>query len=207
MQTLESFNSIPFIKMLEDNILDESAELAYSLHKEKYDNDSIFIKNKIPPAPDTTLMNFKKDDFFSSSYHGYVRNKKIPKGSENSEVLDGSVHTSDPLNEFIRNELGLKEVFARCLIQEPGKCISVHVDYNRNFFGPRKEKLKDLPCGDVKKYVWFLEDQEIGQMWAIGRDNISWKAGDIYQWNWYMPHATANSSNYNRKLLIIIGYH
>jgi len=206
MQTLKSLNDVPFIKMLENNILDESAELAYSLHKEKHKTDSTFIKNKTPPDPNTALMTFKKDDFFSSSFHGYVRNKKIPKGSENSEVIDGTIHDSDPLKEFIRSELGLKEVFARCLIQEPGKCISVHVDYNRNFFGPRKEKLKNLPSGDVKKFVWFLEDQEIGQMWAIGRDNISWKSGDIYHWDWYVPHATANSSNYDRKLLIIIGY-
>jgi len=190
--------------MLEENILEDVAESAYTLHKKTYEDDCDYIGNHMPPDPDIDSIEFGIDKFFGTD-NGYAR-KNIPKGAENSAVKAGTVTASDPLNDYVTNYLKLEESFSRCVIQEPGKCIAVHIDYNRNFFGPRKEKLKEYPAGNFKKYVWFLEDQEIGQMWAIGRNNLSWKAGDIYQWPWYVPHATANSSNYDRKLLIIIGY-
>jgi len=204
MKDLKYYNNQCWINMLENDTLEDIAELAYEKHKEAYKNDCDYIGNHIPPNPNTDLIEFGIDNFFGGG-NGYAR-KNIPRGAENSVVKAGNIADSDPLNEYVRQYLNLKDSFCRYAIQEPGKCVSVHVDYNRKFFSTKKDKLKNLPASDVKKYVWFLEDQQIGQMWAIGRNNISWKAGDIFQWNWYVPHATANSSNYDRNLLIIIGY-
>ena len=49
-------------------------------------------------------------------------------------------------------------------------------------------------------------NRQPGQMFNVGRQFVTWKRGDVVQWPWYMPHATANASNIDRHLLTLIGF-
>ena len=59
---------------------------------------------------------------------------------------------------------------------------------------------------NMRRYVWFLQDWQCGWMFNVGRQFITWKKGDLVQWPWYMPHATANASEDDRHLLTLIGF-
>lgn len=202
---LEKLSNTKWIEIVKNGTLDEVASIAYSFHKQEYNSDSLYLGNKIPYNIDYTSAKFHKTSFNVPTYGKYERRQISEKITENINIEEGIIGNSEPLMKHIKNEFRLTNAFVKCLIQKPGNCAPVHVDYNRDFLSYNEGKLDNLLAKDIKKYVWFLEDQEIGQMWAIGRDNISWKAGDVYQWPWYMPHATANSSNSDRKLLIICG--
>ena len=59
---------------------------------------------------------------------------------------------------------------------------------------------------DLKKYIIFLKDWVLGQIFMFPKSNITkWKKFDVISFPWYMYHATANTSHQNKELLLVTG--
>lgn len=85
---------------------------------------------------------------------------------------------------------------------------AMHFDLNRSAlikYTPL-EKQKKILAEDKHRYIVFLQDQEMGQIFQVGEQYLSWKAGDIYSFPWYMPHCTANCTAEDRFLLSVAGF-
>jgi len=89
-----------------------------------------------------------------------------------------------------------------------GDVTTVHFDVNRSTlmeYTPESKHKRFTP-EDKHRYIVFLEDQELGQVFQVGEEFVTWKAGDIIGFPWYMPHCTANCSGKpDRYLLSITG--
>lgn len=203
MKQVKNNGGKKWVKMLDDDLVNYFAEDSYHAHRQQFDDDCMYVGNFEIPNISLNNLEYSEDSFYSIDT-GISRNN-LPKASSNS-ILQVCEITDSSLVTFFKATLKVKNVFIRSIVQEPGRVVATHVDYNRGLFGKNRESLKDICAKDIYRYVCFLEDQQIGQMWALGRNSLEWKAGDIYQWPWYVPHATANASDYDRQLLIIVGY-
>lgn len=92
-------------------------------------------------------------------------------------------------------------------VQLPGNITPTHFDRNRTFFKKKipSSRSELLTTKNIKKYVIFLEDQKIGQVFVTGNHTVKWKKGTVIEMPWYMPHATANCSSEKRSLLLVPG--
>ena len=107
----------------------------------------------------------------------------------------------------INQILDLKYNGAQIGVQLPGNITPTHYDRDRTFY---KKKLpveitNTLRIEQIKKYVIFLEDQKIGQVFVTGNHALQWKKGTVIEIPWYMPHATANCSTEKRSLILVPG--
>lgn len=203
MKQVEKNSEKKWVKMLEDDTVNSFAEESYKVHRQQFNDDCEYVGNFTIPNILTKNLEYSEDSFYGKD--SGINRSILPKASANS-ILHVSDITNADLVDFFKNKLELNNVYIRLTKQEPGRVVATHIDYNRGFFGKNRKLLKDVCVKDIYRYVCFLENQEIGQMWALGRNPLEWKAGDIYQWPWYVPHATANASDYDRHLLIIVGY-
>ena len=90
-------------------------------------------------------------------------------------------------------------------LQCPGWMTPVHFDKNRTLCRKiiPKNIYYTLPVIAMKKFVIFLQDHELGHNFQIGYDHLKWKAGDIFEWEWYAPHCTSNHSKIDRQSLSV----
>jgi hypothetical protein len=203
VKRLEQLNEMNWNAVLESGKLEEFAAEAYSIHKQLGLSDSEYIKNEKFCDFHIDQQQVKKDKFDL-----VIDNiaKPRPMGIENSEIDIFEFGQESKVTDFIKKTLELKACLPAHNLQVPGKIYSTHVDYNRTFFRYlAKEQVQNNKAKDIKKFIWFLEDQAIGQFIAVGRDCLVWKAGDIVSWPWYMPHGTANASSQNRPIVMICG--
>jgi len=217
MKQINDYSDKNWLEILDKDEVDTLAEHCYSIHKEKFDDDCQYIGNF--NAPRITVEDkesrsvdskspglYRPTSFDTDGADSKIERKQVPKRAAFNTLIQ--VHDIDDSEtiEFFKNELNLKNIYLKFVKQEPGRVVATHVDYARKFSNDNRQRLKDVCVKDVSRFVYFLEDQKIGQMWSIGRNQIAWKAGDLYEWPWYMPHATANASEYDRNLLILNGY-
>lgn len=117
-----------------------------------------------------------------------------------------------PDHEFAKemaDYFGLRYNFVALNELKTGRMMGTHVDRHRKlvFKHIPREAAENIQPDEKKRYVVFKEDQQIGQMFQVGEEFITnWKAGDIFSFDWYVPHATANASNYDRHLVSVVGY-
>ena len=92
-----------------------------------------------------------------------------------------------------------------CLKKGDHTC--VHVDRVRSMFvhNMPDEEAYRVPVGKVHRMIAFVDDQRHGDFFQVGEEFVRWKAGDIIEIPWYMPHSTANCSDRDRYLLSIMG--
>lgn len=142
---------------------------------------------------------------FYQNKHGYSK----PKNSfSESSVLDVYNYKQDEnLTLEIKQMLNFKSINMCLQIQQPGNIVTVHVDRNRTILGKiiSDEDRQTLDYSNLKRYIYFVEDQQLGQFFQIGKTQLSWKAGDLYEFYHYIPHATANASLQSRSILTIDG--
>lgn len=186
-------------KVINDGV-EKCAKQAYDLHKNLELPDVEFVGNQ-------QFANFVYENLnFARSGLEY-KTAGIPReaapGAENTELFIHTFNQEDPVTDFVKDNLDLQHAIVMLNKQKIGKVVGCHVDYNRSIFNMCKQKNLTLIAKDIKKFIWFLEDQQIGQFFAVGNYNVSWKKGDIISWPWYMPHATANSSFYDRDIVFI----
>jgi hypothetical protein len=65
--------------------------------------------------------------------------------------------------------------------------------------------LNTAQVDDIKKVIYFPDDQKPGQMFQIGEDFLKWQAGDMFEWEWWAPHSASNCGLHPRRSLTIIG--
>lgn len=203
MDRLNELNNMRWHDMLESGNLETLASEAYSLHQQLNLSDSQYIKNQKFCDFEIDYNQVEKDRL-KPVRDGIER--PIPRGAENAELDVFRFGTEGQVVEFVKQSLNLKLCLPIHNLQVPGKIYSVHIDYNRVLFRLfAKEQTQDIVAKGIKKFIWFLEDQCTGQFFGVGRECLTWKAGDIVSWPWYMPHGTANASSQDRPIIMICG--
>ena len=204
MSIIEEYNNRYFHDVMVNEELDTVCHRCFEEHKQNTDKDFWLVDNITPPVLDVDKSTLDpKKEFFARNNGGYDR-KVIPFGD--SRMLIQELDRQGEATSMVKKQFGCEELVLYLHIQEPGTMISYHVDYNRSLFRDYPEKSKTLQIKNMKRWVWFMQDQQIGQMFMVGRKCLHWKAGDVYQWPWYMPHATANASPHDRHILTLIGF-
>lgn len=133
-------------------------------------------------------------------------NNRFP-GADGSELAITVLGNEDPLTRQVADSLGLTKANLRVTRQRPGKISVFHVDINRNFYLKQYgEETKHLLPTETKKFIIFPEDQRAGEFFGFGTDSITWSAGDVFTWPWYMDHGGANSGYQYRYAIVVIGY-
>ena len=204
MSLIEEYNNKYFHDVMVNEELDTVCHGCFEEHKQNTNEDFWLVDNIAPPVLDVdkSILDPKKE-FFARNNGGYDR-KVIPFGD--SRMLIQELDRQGEATNMVKKQFGCEELVLNLHIQEPGTMISYHVDYNRSLFRDYPEKSMTLQIKNMKRWVWFMQDQQIGQMFMVGRKCLHWKAGDVYQWPWYMPHATANASPHDRHILTLIGF-
>ena len=162
-----------------------------------------FVKNIPVTLPEG--LDFEVHEFWGLSSENFDE-KRFP-GAHGSEL---AIHTLDHTHDVtkkIMKELGLVRANLRITRQRPGKISTFHVDINRNFYIKiYPEETKDVLPTETKKYIIFPEDQRPGEFFGFGKESVTWKAGDVFTWPWYMDHGGANSGYQDRFAIVVIGY-
>lgn len=113
----------------------------------------------------------------------------------------------DTFFQVIKSKLKLKIMRMTLHIQQPGKIIPIHYDRNRTLLTENMDYMRQNQLGytDIKKFIYFFDDRDVGHFFGVGNSTIDWKAGDMIEFPWFMPHGTANVSKKPRHILSIAG--
>ena len=150
----------------------------------------------------------------------YISSKEFNK-SENLEAFsldsmeDHAVYKSSSIDywsfgekyndvlEHFRKYFNLKYAYAEYNVQKPGKFFSPHTDQN----GPLIRTCPfDVKPTDIRRYIIFLQPWKMGQVWMLGVEAVTnWDQYSVIEFPWYMPHATANVSAFERHLISVAG--
>jgi hypothetical protein len=186
---------------------DKNKEVFLKFSKKTYDKhceQNTADYEKLPPIKiDQALLSNVGNDqhesmganFYEGDLESDVYTKSILKVSEyeNNHML------TQTLNLTFNKKFG----FVLQNTQEPGQVVAPHVDANRRF---SNLCTIDFSPDDLFRTIIFLEDWKLGQMFTIGKSSLTdWKKHDCIKFPWYIPHATANASAFNRNLLSYIG--
>jgi hypothetical protein len=107
----------------------------------------------------------------------------------------------------VRNYFDIDYVDVHFQNLRAGMLTTLHFDVNRSLLlkcAPEFQQMK-FQAEDKHRYIVFLQDQQPGQIFQVGEEYVTWKAGDIMGFPWYMPHCTANCGAPDRYILSIIG--
>ena len=145
----------------------------------------------------------KKNDFPGGETKSFFREDQ-PKDA----VLDRHIlKEDDPTKKRFEQELGLKHSRMMMNVQKQGKHIPPHSDRGKSFLLECREKglTDDLEWLQIKRYIYFLEDRQVGQFFQVGNTQLDWKAGDMCQFPMFKVHTTANAGPHTRHVLAITG--
>lgn len=180
--------------------IDEIAEYFRNVHTGP---NYTFVTNLNLSLPSD--LNFEVQEFWGLSEEN-ADDARFP-GAYNSELATSILNDTHPLTIQIANALGMNKANLRITRQRPGKISVFHVDINHGFYLKRNaEQTKNLLPEDIKKYIIFPEDQRSGEFFGFGNSSITWKAGDVFTWPWYMDHGGANSGYQERYAIVVMGY-
>jgi hypothetical protein len=107
--------------------------------------------------------------------------------------------------EDFARRAGLHHWWYRIQVQEVGKTFPAHVDSLRSWSLEFPEAAKTNTHLDVKRFQIFGTDQEVGHFMSVGSAQLSWRAGDVIQFDHRIPHAAANSGFTPKVLAVIEG--
>ena len=122
---------------------------------------------------------------------------------EESKLEQHGIKDIDSLTEMLQDELDLKYVEVIYNIQRPGSFVAPHVDGNNPFINRCPF---DFDPNQMARFTVFASEWKFGQVWMLGTESVTnWKKFSVIQFPWYMPHATANTSTYDRHTLSVTG--
>jgi len=101
--------------------------------------------------------------------------------------------------------VGLKDWWYRIQIQQPGQVFPAHVDSLRSWAIEFEQAAKTHTHRQVKRFQIFLYDQEVGHFMSVGNTPLTWRKGDVVQFDHRIPHATANSGFTPKALAVLEG--
>ena len=150
-------------------------------------------------------LDFKVHAFWGLNDDNYDADR-FP-GADGSELAVSILDNEHELKRQVADTLGITKANLRITRQRPGKISVFHVDINHGFYMKRyPEETKHVLPEETKKYIIFPHDQRPGEFFGFGKDSITWKAGDVFTWPWYMDHGGANSGYEYRYAIVVIGY-
>jgi|TARA_R110001592_G_scaffold357816_1_gene661598 hypothetical protein len=110
---------------------------------------------------------------------------------------------SHPVTQKLNKHFGMTFGYSVRNIQQPGQVVGPHSDLNGDF---SKAYKKDFDPDQLCKAMIFLDDWQLGQVLTFGKSAlVDWKKYDCITFPWYIPHATANASTFDRPVLAYIG--
>jgi hypothetical protein len=157
-------------------------------------------------VPNTQDSEHDPEGFFILKHDNQYAKKSV---SPENAVLERYMITDPehPTYKRFQEITGLTTLRIINNLQRPGMFIPWHFDRNRTFLTKTQEvKDMDYDLEQLRHFFYFHSDQEPGQFFQIGRSQLSWQAGDLFETTWWMPHATANASYSNRKVSSIVGF-
>jgi len=107
------------------------------------------------------------------------------------------------IETLLMNIFSLKEdMWLAFWTQRPGQMAPLHYDRPKYLdFNTTVENEKN-----IKRYLIFLDDQKEGQIFYMAGQYISWRAGDVLEWDQTSyQHGSANFGYYDRPTLLITG--
>lgn len=150
-------------------------------------------------------LDFKVHEFWGLKKDN-IDPAKFP-GLDGSELATVGLRNDHLLTRQIADKLGIQKAHLRITRQRPGKISVFHVDINHGFYIKHYgDETKHLLPGETKKYIIFPEDQRSGEFFGFGKESITWKAGDVFTWPWYMDHGGANSGYEYRYAIVVMGF-
>ena len=181
--------------------------------------------NRQHTGPDYEILWNKKIDFpayelASDVYFEYGDKPNDYPGDETSSfflgdqdkpknaVLDRYIlKEGDPIKARFEQELGLKASRMMMNVQKQGTYIPPHSDRGKSFLLECRDKglTDDLEWLQIKRYIYFLQDRQVGQFFQVGDSQLDWKAGDLCQFPMFKVHTTANAGPQVRHVLAITG--
>lgn len=129
----------------------------------------------------------------------------LPK-NESTVIAKYRYPVGHPFLQELADYLKFKYIYVALNVQESGMLTPRHFDRNRCFANYISEEyLNTAQVDDIKKVIYFPDDQKPGQMFQIGEDFLKWQAGDMFEWEWWAPHSASNCGLHPRRSLTIIG--
>jgi hypothetical protein len=120
-----------------------------------------------------------------------------------SNLEEHAVTNNEKIIEILKKEFRLKYLEINKMVQKPGNFVAPHVDHKSRFIDRCPF---DFTEGELKKFIIFLTPWKMGQVWMVGNEAITgWKRFSVIEFPWYMPHATANTSTFDRQTISVSG--
>ena len=158
------------------------------------------------------FINRYKDAAVDNAVHWATRNKSVgghyaidqetydivrAGGNPEGKIYGRANCFTDPASLAIADYLGIHDCELKFHSQVCGQLLHMHMDNfaarldRQNTF---QEMDYDVDPKKVHRFVIFLNDWSMGQLWVQGTSvHTHWKAGDIISWQWQdFPHGTAN---------------
>tara|TARA_R110000803_G_C11851245_1_gene305898 strand:- start:83 stop:682 length:600 start_codon:yes stop_codon:yes gene_type:complete len=123
----------------------------------------------------------------------------------NNSILEEHAVTDNrkKIIEILKRKFGLKYVEINKMMQKPGNFVAPHVDHKSSFISRCPF---DFTGNELKKFIIFVTPWKMGQVWMVGNEAITcWKKFSVIEFPWYMPHATANTSTFDRQTISVSG--
>jgi len=122
---------------------------------------------------------------------------------ENSKLEQHGIKDLDNLTKMFEKELDLRYVEVIYNIQRPGSFVAPHVDSNSSFVSRCPF---DFDPSEMARFTIFASEWRFGQVWLLGLESVTnWKRFSVIEFPWYMPHASANTSTFDRHTLSVTG--
>jgi len=142
-----------------------------------------------------------KNENFVDSFSLDGNESHIVYNSSNLE--EHAVTNNEKIIEILKKKFGLKYLEINKMIQKPGNFVAPHVDHKGSFIDRCPF---DFTEDELKKFIIFLTPWKMGQVWMVGNETITcWKRFSVIEFPWYMPHATANTSTFDRQTISVSG--
>ena len=177
----------------ESLLLAESAK-AYNQHIEEGLLDYI----KLPPIDiDPNLFTQSEETLFCTTMKG----RSVSPGYANAKMCITSYAPHSPQAQLIANLLDMQLCHVAFNVQLPDRLVGIHIDRNTLF-----ANYTDFTIEQLRKCIIYVADWDIGQGVILGKSvHTDWHQGDVIEYPWYMPHATVNSSETSRPILVVEG--
>ena len=180
------------------------SQKAYQHHNEMNKPDYTYLEDT---EVDETLFDQVPNREYISG--GTFDGKNYPPRPQTDKELAIQTYQYDhplvqQLNKRFRNDFG----YAILIEQTPGAFAVPHVDKHEWFtkhFLEHANKEAFEP-NDIFRAIIFLDDWQLGQFFCFGNTFVKpWKKHTCISFKWHVPHATANCSYKNRKILSYVG--
>jgi hypothetical protein len=195
---------------LSDNThFQEYAESLYQEHKLSNKPGYNYIDNLSSLNLDLAALEFNENrSFFDRSAFGAESSSilsisTLPATFNNNVYDTVTLDDSHSLKKHLKDFFDLKTIIINVHRQRPNNLIGLHKDTNRTLVNVHKE---DFAISKIRKYIVFVSPWSEGQVFMLGTSAYTnWNVGDIINFEWYMPHATANAGIHDRYILFIAG--